>query len=189
MRPAIDSDEILCQRIIKGDEAAFKLLFERYYEPLYRFFCYRGMEYAVAEDMAQDIFLRLWQKRNALDPQKSIKAYLYQSAANEIGMFLRKKSVRDAHAREVLSREGHHTAPPEFDQKAFINKTVQSLPDKLRDAFIMHRYEELSYREIAQIHNVSVKTVESWMSKALKYLRKELLPLVKMIVPLLIWIG
>ena len=148
------------------------------------------MEYAVAEDMAQDIFVRVWQKRNSLDPAKSIKSYLYQAAANEIGMHLRKKGVRDAHAKDVQFQHAHtNTSPIEFDQKEFIEKTIQSLPETLRNVFILHRYDGLSYKEIAQYEGVSIKTVESRMSKALKYLRRELLPLVKMILPVLLWIG
>ena len=190
MRPTSDSDEALCHRIKNGDEYAFKVLFDRYYEPLYRFFCHRGMEFALAEDMAQDIFVRVWQKRNSLDPSKAIKAYLYQAAANEIGMFLRKKSVRDAHATDVLHQNstGSYTSA-EFDQKEFIAKTVQSLPETLRNVFILHRYDGLSYKEIAQLQAVSIKTIESRMSKALKYLRKELLPLVQAIILLLLCNG
>ena len=190
MRPTSVTDDILCNRIKNGDQAAFKVLFDRYYESLYRFFCHRGMDYEMAEDMAQDIFVRVWQKRNSLNPEKSIKSYLYQAAANEVGMYLRKKSVRDAHAQEVQYQHSniHHT-PADFDQKEFIEKTIQSLPETLRNVFVYHRYDGLSYKEIAQIEGVSVKTVESRMSKALKYLRKELLPLVKMILPLLLWIG
>ena len=190
MRPISDSDKTLCHRIKNGDEAAFKALFDRYYEPLYRFFCHRGMEFAIAEDMAQDIFVRVWQKRTSLDPEKSLKAYLYQAAANEIGMFLRKKSVRDAHIQDVQHRHTHSSSQiTDFDQKEFIDKTIASLPDNLRDVFVMHRYDGLSYKEIAELHSVSIKTVESRMSKALKYLRKELLPLVKGLIPLLLWIG
>lgn len=190
MRPTSDSDNTLCLRIKNGDEAAFRVLFDRYYDSLYRFFCYRGMDYAVAEDMAQDIFVRVWQKRARLDPSKSLKAYLFQSATNEIGMHLRKQGVRDAYAKDVQHRTTHTgTSQGEFDQKEFIDRTIQSLPESLRDVFILHRFDELSYKEIAHLRGVSIKTVESRMSKALKYLRKELLPLVKIIVPLLLWIG
>ena len=190
MRPTSDSDETLCLRIKNGDETAFKALFDRYYESLYRFFCRRGMDYPVAEDMAQDIFVRVWQKRNGLNPTKSIKSYLFQAGANEIGMHLRKKSVRDAHAKDVqFQHNGRSISPTEFDQKAYIEKTIQSLPEPLRHVFILHRYDELSYKEIAQLQGISIKTVESRMSKALKYLRKELLPLVKLMLPFLLWIG
>ena len=139
------------------------------------------MEAQHAEDMAQDIFVRVWQNRTRLNPEASIRAYLFQAAANEIRMHYRKKKVRDAHADDVKKSAPVYTIPvSDFDQKAHIEKAIQSLPPAMQEVFVLHRFDGLSYKEIAHLKGVSVKTVESRMSKALKQLRAQLLHLVKL---------
>ena len=166
------SDKELCERLHQGDETAFRQLFDTYYGQLYRFFCYRGIDPAMAEDMAQDVFVKVWQGRSRLDANKSIKAYLFTAAANEIRMFLRKKRVRDAYAKEEKASGVSYSLPfTEFETKAAIETAIQALPEHLRTVFVLHRYDHLTYREIAEMQQVSVKTVESRMSKALKRLK------------------
>ena len=169
------NDRELCVRLHQGDETAFKQLFDKYYGQLYRFFCYRGMDKAMAEDMAQDVFVKVWHHRSRLDANKSIKAYLFTAAGNEIKMFLRKKQVRDAHATEKQATAITYSLPiTDFDTKAAVDTAIQALPENLRTVFVLHRYDQMTYREIAEIQQVSIKTVESRMSKALKSLRNAL---------------
>ena len=168
-------DKELCVRLHQGDETAFRQLFDKYYGRLFRFFCHRGMDQDMAEDMAQDVFLKVWQHRSRLDPNKSLKSFLFTIAANEIKMFLRKKQVRDAHANEEKAGEISYTLPiTSFDTKAAIDEAIQALPENLRAVFVLHRYDLLTYREIAELQQVSIKTVESRMTKALKSLRSAL---------------
>ena len=189
-RPHNDSDEDLCIGVREGNQGSFRSLFDKYYGSLFRFFCHRGMDRALAEDMAQDIFVRVWQNRNTLNPSKSIKAYLFQAAANEIRMHFRKKKVRDQYARDVQQQSLSYSVPiADFDKKQHIQQAIQALPPPLKEVFVLHRYDGLSYKEIAQLHQVSVKTVESRMSKALKKLRTQLSHLVKLAVAFFLWIG
>ena len=176
------SDKELCIRIQKGDSPAFRILFDRYYGQLFRFLCHRGMEQAVAEDMVQDIFVRIWQNRDRLKAADSLRPYLFQAARNELHMFLRKKKVRDTHADGVRNEAISYTLPfASFDQKEHIDKAIATLPPTLREVFVLHRFDGLSYKEIAQLQEVSIKTVESRMSKALKHLRHRLIHLVNLI--------
>ncbi len=169
------SDKELFERVQAGDESAFRLLFDRYYGMLFRFFCYRGMEHARAEDMAQDVFVKVWSNRDRIRVDKSIKAYLFTVAGNEINMYLRKKKVRDAHATEEKASAISYALPiTNFDTRAAIDAAIQALPENQRHVFVLHRYDQLTYKEIAQIQQISIKTVESRMSKALKRLKQAL---------------
>ncbi len=183
------SDEDLSGRIKNGDPHAFKELFDANYGSLFRFFIHRGMDPGRAEDMAQDIFVRVWLNRDRLKPGSSLRAYLFQAAANEIGMYLRKKKVRDDYASDVRQNTAPFSPPiQDFDRKQHIQKAIDALPEPLQDVFVLHRYDELTYKEIALLRRVSVKTVESRMSKALKLLRNHLHHLVHSIIATLIWV-
>ena len=169
------SDKELFERVQGGDQSAFRVLFDRYYGMLYRFFCYRGMEDSRAEDMAQDVFVKVWSNRDRIQVDKSIKAYLFTVAGNEINMHLRKKKVRDAHAKEEKASSIAYALPiTDFDTRAAIDAAIQALPENQRHVFVLHRYDQLTYKEIAQLQQVSIKTVESRMSKALKRLKHAL---------------
>ena len=184
--PDVLHDRELCSLVKKGDEGAFKSLFDTYYGPLFGFFRRRGMEHALAEDMAQDVFVNVWNRREHLDPNQSMRGYLFTSAYNSIKMHLRKKSVRDAHAQTLMNQEEQTTGiVEEFDVAEKIKGAIDNLPEAQQAVFVMHRYDGLSYKEIAQALELSQKTIESRMSKALKSLRLALKHLLTWIVCLL----
>ncbi len=160
-------------RISWGDPQAFERLFNDYYAPIFSFFKRRGVPHANAEDLAQDVFVNVWKKRAQLDEGKSIRGYLYTAAYNTLKMHFRSKSTRDAHMQKLAIEQQDLVlnAKDEFDVNEHINKALNSLPEYQKVVFVMHRYDGLSYKEIAQVLDLSVKTIESRMSKALKALR------------------
>ena len=167
------SDAELVRAIKSEDAAAFKALYFRYHDALYRFLWQRTHSVDLSKDFLQEVFTRLWQNRRNLDPAQSVKAYVYRIANNLVIDALRK----NAYKKSYLSRLSHRTrtsSEESIEVETSIRIALNNLPEKLRTVFMMSRYEGLTYSEIAETCRISVKTVESRMSRALQRLREEL---------------
>ncbi len=132
---------------------------------------------AVAEDIVQDVFLKVWNNRTQLDEQKSVKAYLYRAAINTTLNYLEKAKSQTALSDEYENQVGVNTvdesvAYQETEQR--IQAAIDTLPPKCKVVFTLSRFEDQSYAEIAQTLSISVKSVEKHMGKALKILREQL---------------
>lgn len=174
---AQSTDAALAQAVRAADHAAFKTLYYRYYEALYRFLWRYTRETQSSRDLVQEVFARVWQQRERLDPQKSLKAYLYRMAYNLAIDHLRKKPHQPASLEVQTAAEQPAYLPNEaFDLPAALHSAIENLPEPLRLVFTMNRFDEATYAEIAEALQISVKTVESRMSKALKELREKLRP-------------
>jgi len=167
------SEEHLSEAIKDSDCSAFKMLYYKYYEPLYRYIFYRTYSNELTKDLLQDVFTKLWMNRKKFDVSKSLKAYIYSITSNLIIDYYRKRSSRIKYKNEFFTAQvitGKDTA----EDKISIQNAVARLNDKIKDVFILNRYEGFTYKEIAEIQNISIKTVEKRMSKALKFLRNYL---------------
>lgn len=166
------TDEELTIAIINSDLKAFRVLHKRYYEPLYRFVRRRTPEEA-AKDLMQDLFLRLWEVREKLDPQKPIRPFLYRLATNLSTDYFR-KSRKDQH--RVLQSPDEIPLAVEDDNDLIltIRNAISDLPEPLRLTFELNRFEGIKYREIADMLGISIKTVESRMARALRILDEKL---------------
>ncbi|MFZ5517535.1 MAG: RNA polymerase sigma factor [Candidatus Zhuqueibacterota bacterium] len=168
------SDEKLTSAVKSADAAAFKELYYRYYKPLHSFICLRTNSTELAPDFIQEVFTRLWQNRDKLIPENSVKAYLYKIANNLIIDFFRKKNTERTYLAEKSSATILQTDNL-LESVSDINFAIQNLPENCRIVFMLSRYQNLTYLEIAKALNISIKTVEARMSQALKILRTELL--------------
>jgi RNA polymerase sigma-70 factor (ECF subfamily) len=168
-------DPELAVAIKQSDADAFKILYYRYYEQLFRFLWHKTRDHETSKDLVQELFFRVWKNRESVDPSKSIKAYLYKTASNLAIDLLRKKTTEQAYALENPVEE---TSAPEaqFDLEEKARAAIDSLPEHIHTVFCLSRIEGLKYTEIAETLHISVKTVESRMSKALKILRQKLQP-------------
>lgn len=156
-----------------SDAEAFKTLYDRYYEPLYRYVWYRSRSSEFVRDLMQDLFTRVWLNRRTLDPEKSIKAYLYRIANHLLIDEHRKAGLKRDHQNEsAYLNKGVHEDDPSLTMD--IHSAVDDLPESVREAFLLNRVQGLKYSEIAEVCGVSVKTVESRISRALEILRKKL---------------
>lgn len=169
-------EKSLVAALRQGDQEAFNQLFFAYEKKLY-FFAYKLLQsHADAEEVVQEVFLRIWDKRNTLDEQRSFNAYLITIAKNIIYNRASRRVVEHAY-REYLQRAApsvrHHTeeAVNFSDLNTISYRFINQLPEKRRKIFLLSRFEGLSNREIAKQLNVSVSTVENQMNKALKVLR------------------
>ena len=161
------------------DKIAFEQLFRDYFKPLTLFTKKYVGDLDDAKEIVHEVFLNLWAKRENIDVTKAVKSYLYTSAYNRSLNHLRDSKKFDKNAEleynsdnESVWNFSDHLDTAGLEKK--INNTIDSLSEKCREVFILSRHEGLKYNEIAEKLNISVKTVESQMSKALSVLRENL---------------
>lgn len=173
------------QQLQSGSESAFEMIFKTYYQPLCRYAFSFLSDKEQAEEVVQSAYLLFWEKRSQLDIQTSLKAYLYRMVRNSCLNTIKHEKVKQQHvahqlavadvAYESVSQKVHAS---ELEIK--IAEAMKALPEQCRLVFQLSRFEELKYQEIADQLQISVKTVENHMGKALRIMReqlKEYLPL------------
>lgn len=192
-KPTLKQDDAeLLTWLKQSNQKVIQILFDTYYASLCKTVNRIVHNTITTEDIVQDVFLKIWQKRNDLNIQISLKAYLHKMAINAALSHLRKKyntsSIDDASPQQMKKHAFKEVATQNMEFKELemqVNDAINELPPKCREVFILSRYEELSYKEIAQEMGISPKTVENQMSKALKHLRKKLAPYLKSVLSLL----
>jgi RNA polymerase sigma-70 factor (ECF subfamily) len=161
----------------KGDEKVFEELFKAYYIPLCEYCLRYVSDPDIAEEIVQDLFFRMWVKRGSININTSMKSYLYMALRNHALNHINHLKIHDKYHQFIQIRANTDIdyqidVLEEKDMERIMKKAVAMLPEKRRQIFEMSRFENLKYNEIAQKLNLSVKTVESQMSKALENLRK-----------------
>ncbi len=164
-------------RIKNGDRKAFEELFHSYYTPLCRFAFKYVRDADDSEEIVQDTFVSFWNRRSAISEEASLKSYLFTSVRNKCLNHLKHLTVVREHAAHVIAENMDSSEQDELvtDELAGrIKQAVENMPEQRKRIFQMSRDEGLRYKEIAEYLDISVKTVENQMGKALKYLRTEL---------------
>lgn len=154
----------------------FKQIFDTYYESIRNFTYYKIGDMDVAEDLAQEAFLKLWEKRDEVK-EKTVKTLLYTIANNLAINHLKHGNVVFNFAVNYQGRDSYESPDFELEMKEFDQKLQQaigSIPEKSREVFLMNRIEGLTYNDIAERLEISVKTVEKRMRKALDLLRSSI---------------
>lgn len=176
--------------IQKGDMKAFERVFKEHYDGLCRFANSYLLDVDEAEEVVQGTFIGFWEKRENLQIETSLKAYLYRSVRNSCLNEIKRQKVRQVHAQAVLQEEvqvaeasDHDALKMELEDR--IHHAIQKLPEQCRLIFKMSRFEELKYQEIADQLGLSIKTVENQIGKALKVLREQLKDYLPMIIVLM----
>ena len=190
----VRSDVQLMLSVKQGDEGSFELLLQRYRRPLCHFLNRMVRDQAQAEDLAQEVFLRVYRARREYEPSAKFTTWLFRIATN-----LALNAIRDGrHRQSEISLD----APAETDdgsemkievpdgapvveqelvervRVAQIRRAIFALPEKQRAAVLLHKYQELDYDEIARILGCSVSALKSLLFRAYEALRIELAPLV-----------
>lgn len=167
------NDDILLLNLIKeGDTLAFRHLFETYFTPLCRFMHLYISDKAIVEELALDIFVYVWENRVSLRIQFSLKAYLFQAARNKCLNELRQKKNTvslDDIDHDLFDTESISLENDELFR--LIQEAVSALPEKCKEIFNLSRNENFSNKEIAEKLDISIKTVEGQITKALKKIR------------------
>lgn len=176
-----DEDDLTrwCRRLRASDRKAYAHVFETLYEPLYRYVCSITKDKEAAEDVTQDVFVRLWDAREELDPSQSLKAFLYRTARNLAYNHQRDRSTRSEKKKDVQRGSNVHpadpTPPDEVAQGDLLEERLRTwisdLPERQREALVLSRYEGLSHAEVADVMEISPRTVNNHIVRALKALR------------------
>jgi len=147
------------------------------FEPLCRFLAYYTADRIMIEEVVQDVFIKLWEERNTLRIE-SVKTYLYKSARNRMLNYIRDEKRRNLLLEQWVKHEMEQKQGKEcFDIDEFsqrVQNAIDALPDKCRTIFNLSKTEKLTYKQIAEHLNISVKTVESQMGIALRKIREKL---------------
>ncbi|MEQ9218398.1 MAG: RNA polymerase sigma-70 factor [Cyclobacteriaceae bacterium] len=162
----------------RKDIPAFELVFNEYYGVLKSYALRFLDDEADADEVVQDTFTKFWEKCELLDPLSSIKNYLYRSVHNSCLNFIKHQKVKDAYKQYIIEfmEEGAEDPYIEKEERTTLEKVLEEidhLPPKCQEIFKLSRFEGLKYYEIANHLNISVKTVEVQMGKALRVLREK----------------
>jgi len=175
LKIAREFSESECLRLIKEDDSqAFDALFWQYSSLVYRFAYGYLKSQSEAEDIVQQCFLKMWEKRHQLREDVPLKSYLFTTAHHAILNQLRHSQYQRIY-QEYLLRAGTKVTGNEVEfseLETLYLAALDQLPPKRRQIFELSRQQGLSYPEIAQELNISVKTVEAQMTQALKFLRE-----------------
>lgn len=175
----MENEEVIVSRLINKDKRAFELVFNQYYGIMV-LYASRFMDTREeAEEVTQDVFVKFWEKCDTLSEDSSIKSYLYRSVHNSCLNTLKHEKVKDGYRQHVIhvmesSYQNEYEEGDPDDLRKRINKEIDKLPPRCAEIFKLSRYEGLKYQEIADHLEISVKTVEVQMGKALKILRETL---------------
>ncbi|MDR3127519.1 MAG: sigma-70 family RNA polymerase sigma factor [Tannerellaceae bacterium] len=158
---------------------AFKELFDKHFDGVRRFIFYRCGDTEVASDMAQEVFMKVWEKRGQLHDEK-LKSLVYKMAKDSvIGNY--RKGVCRMHFEQNMMQEGGEAGESPEEEMMFVEmaslyaRALEEMPEGQRVVFLMSRNEGLKYQEIAECLGISVKAVEKRMGGALQFLKKVLL--------------
>ena len=188
---AIENDLDLMLRVRDGDTASFEILLRRYRLPMVSYFRRMVRDQGLAEDLAQEVFLRVYKSRERYQPEAKFTTWLYRIATN-----LALNAIRDR-KDEVSSTAGDDSdGGTEFerfvdpqptveqrlvqgDRERLIRQAVEALPENQRAAVLLHKYQEVDYRQIARILRVSESAVKSLLFRAYETLRIRLEPMLR----------
>ena len=181
------TDQACAERIAEGDAEAFEVLFRRYYGPLYAFARRHVRVHEVAEELAQEVFLDVWNRRSTWPPRRSVRAFLFSAA--------RYKAVDHWRHQEVEARWKAEAAPPETTRAGgplealrereideAVRQAISEMPERRRLAYVLTKQHGLTYAEAADVLGISPKTVEVQIGRALKFLRERLAHLLTVLV-------
>jgi len=172
--------------LVYENEAVFEQLFKKHFRELHAYAFSLLKDWDVAEEIVQSLFLKLWEKNEWSHIQTSIKSYLYKSVYHDSLNYIRRQKVQLKYQTSTAYAMKNDTDDAagklkmsELEQH--LNQALGKLPEKCRAIFQLSRFQELKYQEIATQLDISIKTVETHMGKALRILRKEMkefLPLI-----------
>ncbi|MEO9886937.1 MAG: RNA polymerase sigma-70 factor [Balneola sp.] len=177
---SIESDEFndpeLALKIKKGDHEAFKKFFDRHSAYLLNFLIKRGTAKEAAKDLVQQAFVMIWEKRDQIDETKSLRAYLFRIAYTRMLNLFRDHAKYNEEVDPELNASSEEEPDPETNDvlNKAIEHAISSMPDKRQEVFRMCFIQEFTYKEAAQVMDVSVKTIENHMGLALKDMRESL---------------
>ena len=171
--------EIAEQELLEGvknsDKTAFKKIYYKHQPILFRYVVYRVQNREIAEDITQETFVRIWNNRSRLDPSKSFFSLIAKVSNNLCYDHFRHQKVKIQHQNKLpeMYKKNPETEHELSELKEAIwNAVNEHLPDKCREIFLLSRNEKKTNQEVSELLNLSKRTVENQLYRALKILRK-----------------
>lgn len=156
----------------------FEQLFKTHFEGLYTYAYTILRDSHLAEEIVQEVFVKLYERAQHVRIMTSLQSYLYRSVYNESLNYQKHQKVKANYRKFILHRHDPASPPPDakkyLELEAKLQLALEELPEQCRTIFQLSRFEELKYREIADRMGLSIKTVENQLGKALKIMRKRL---------------
>lgn len=188
------SEQQTIQELVSGNIAMYETVYKNYFKPLYVYAFTMLKDETHAEEIVQNLFLKIWERKEKINIETSLKAYLYKAVYFDCLNYIKHQKVKtnyEIHATHVMKNvkselASHKVMYRNLEEK--LRTALNELPEQCRTVFQLSRFEELKYREIAERLNISEKTVESHMSKALKQMRLKLAEFVISIIGLSIYL-
>jgi RNA polymerase sigma-70 factor (ECF subfamily) len=193
------NDNFYLNEVKSGNEVAFKSLFNQYYDGMCLYANSIVHDYEAAEEIVEDIFVYLWCNISKISILTSLKSYLYRSVHNNCLKYIDKLKTRNKHLEisnylledaEILYPYNENIPLSEIIIKEIEEKAetvLQSLPDQCREIYLLNRYENLSYAEIAAKLNISVSTVKTQMGRAFQKFREILKDYIPLLIALILF--
>lgn len=171
-------DQVFWEKIRLGNTTAFSTLFKKYYEPLYQFAGRFVKDAQTAENIVQNAFVNLWTTRGHRHIKSNLRSYLYTMVKNlSLNHLKQEKNLLTINGRSNFQEKFDNSPEENVLRKEWhtaVHEAIDKLPEKCRLIYLMKRYDNLKYTEIAEILNISVNTVKTQMKRALKSLLKQL---------------
>ena len=175
-------DKNFIKSLKSGDELAYKKLYDDYYVWLCNYIYKLSNNRKLSEDIVQDTFLKFYKKRKKISIHYNLKNYLFKASYHQFLQHLRKNKVKydilDTIKWEAIADTYDEQEEVKYEKIDHIYKLIDELPPKCREVFIKSKLDKLKYKEIASDMEISVKTVENHISKALKFLRSKAMILI-----------
>lgn len=178
--------------LLRGDEATYERVYKQYFQALYAYAYSILGDDLQAEEIVQQLFLKLWEKKETLQIETSLQAYLYKAVYFASLNYIKHLKVRKEYQQQTVFQMQHtngERADHQVDLKlleARFRKALSELPEQCRTVFQLSRFDALKYREIAAQLGISEKTVENHMGKALRVLRGKLAEFLVLILAVMI---
>jgi len=174
-----DYEKKLLRGTRDGDLCSFETLYKLYRRKIYCFSLKYLQNRAEAEDVVQVVFINLWEHRKALDENQPVRSYIFKAVVNQIYNIFRKRAIRSKYIDYELKRFEHYSNSTYddvlyHDLEDSVNSIISTLPPQQQKIFILSRTKNYSHDEIAREMDISVRTVETQIYRALKTIRKQL---------------
>ncbi len=184
----MDNDTAGINRVNADSAALFENVFKAHFKSLHAYAFTILRDDIAAEEMVQNVFFKLWERKEKIEIETSVTAYLYRSVYYESLNYLKHIKVKEGYHHHATRNNADHDATDNLTLKELrtkIDEAIKELPEQCRTIFQLSRFDGLKYRVIADKLGISVKTVENQMGKALKTLRIKLVEYLPVLILLL----
>ena len=179
----VNNSQELTEQVMKGNHKAWEYITNTYFQPLFGYVYGMVRQAETAEELVQDVFVNFWAKRERLEISSSLKAYLYRAARNHTLNYIKRRNFELNYQKSLVHKIDYHSYSAEREYQfseleTKLNESIAALPELRQEIFKLSRFEDMTYKEIAETLDIPVRQVHYQIGLALKELRGKLQHLV-----------